>query len=54
MSLVIGQGRNIIYNPDRLYILLKLAPEPRTYKVVIGWRDYSDRGTGAKERFTGF
>jgi hypothetical protein len=52
MSLAIGQGRSKFYNPDRVYVMLKLAAEPRTYKVVIGWRDHSDRGTGSKERFT--
>jgi hypothetical protein len=52
MSLAIGQGRSRFFNPDRLYVVLKLAAEPRTYKVVIGWRDHSDRGTGPnKERF---
>jgi hypothetical protein len=53
MSLAIGQGRHRFYNPDRLYIVLKLAAEPRTYQVVIGWRDHSDRGTGSRERFSG-
>jgi hypothetical protein len=53
MSLVIGHGRNRFYDPDRLYVVVKLATEPRTYQVVIGWRDHSDRGTGSKERFSG-
>jgi hypothetical protein len=44
MSLVIGQGRNRIYDPDRLFVVLKLPPEPRTYKVAIGWRDRNGRG----------
>jgi hypothetical protein len=52
MSIAIGQGRNRFYNPDRVYMVLKLTAEPRTYKVVIGWRDHSDRGTGFKERFS--
>ena len=43
MSLVIGQGRNLSNDPDRLYVILKLAPEPRTYQVAIGWRDRRDR-----------
>ena len=51
MSLVIGQGRHRIYNPDRVYVSLRLAAEPRTYKVVIGWRDNNDRGTESRERF---
>ena len=53
MSLAIGQGHNRFYNPDRVYMLLKLPAESRTYKVAIGWRDHSDRGTGNKEKFTG-
>jgi hypothetical protein len=53
MSIVIGQGRSRIYYPDRVYIVLKLPAEPHTYKVVLGWRDYSDRGTGNREKFTG-
>jgi hypothetical protein len=53
MSIAIGQGRSRLYNPDRVYIVLKLAAEPRTYKVAIGWRDHSDRGTGSREKFTG-
>jgi hypothetical protein len=52
MSLVIGQGRSPFQDPDRLYVLLKLAPQPRTYQVAIGWRDHNDRGNGQKERFT--
>jgi hypothetical protein len=52
MSLVIGQGRNLFYDPDRLIVVLRLAPQPRTYQVAIGWRDHSDRGTdGGKDRF---
>jgi hypothetical protein len=52
MSLVVGQGRNLYYDPDRLYVILKLAPEARTYQVAIGWRDYTDRGNGNREKFT--
>jgi hypothetical protein len=50
MSLVIGQGRNRIYDPDRLFVVLKLAPEPRTYKVAIGWRDRNGRGDNNGKR----
>jgi hypothetical protein len=53
MSLAVGQGHNRFHNPDRVYVLLRLPAEPRTYKVVIGWRDHSDRGTDNKDRFTG-
>lgn len=44
MSIVIGQGGNRFNYPDRVYVVLKLAAEPRTYKVVIGWRHTKDRG----------
>jgi hypothetical protein len=43
MSIAIGQGRNRYNYPDRVYVLLKLAAEPRTYKVVIGWRHTTER-----------
>ena len=44
MSIAIGQGRDRFNYPDRVYVVLKLAAEPRTYKVVIGWRNTRDRG----------
>jgi hypothetical protein len=50
MSIVIGQGHDRFYNPDRVYVVLKLAAEPRTYKVVIGWRDRNHRGDGNDRR----
>jgi hypothetical protein len=50
MSLVIGQGLNSFYDPDRLFVVLKLAPEPRTYKVAIGWRDRNDRNDNGNQR----
>ena len=50
MFFVIGQGRNRIYDPDRLFVVLKLAPEPRTYKVAIGWRDRNGRGDNNGKR----
>jgi hypothetical protein len=46
MSIVVGQGHNTFYAPDRAYVLIKLPPEPRTFKVVIGWRDHDNRGSG--------
>jgi hypothetical protein len=39
MSFVVGQGNNPSNDPDRLYVLLKLPPEPHTFKVVVGWKD---------------
>ena len=44
MSIAIGQGRGRFLYPDRVYVVLKLAAEPRTYKVAIGWRNTKDRG----------
>jgi hypothetical protein len=44
MSIAIGQGQNRFLYADRVYVVLKLAAEPRTYKVVIGWRNTKDRG----------
>jgi hypothetical protein len=44
MSLVVGEGHDTFYDPDRLYVLLKLPPEPHTFKVVVGWRDHDNRG----------
>ena len=46
MSLVVGRGYDTFYAPDRVYVLLKLPPEPHTFKVVIGWKDHNNRGTG--------
>ena len=37
MSFVVGQGDDPRYDPDRVYIVLKLPPEPHTFQVVIGW-----------------
>jgi hypothetical protein len=39
MSFVVGQGHDPYYDPDRLYVLIKLPPEPHTFKVVVGWND---------------
>jgi hypothetical protein len=50
MSIVIGQGRDRFNYPDRVYAVLKLAAEPRTYKVVIGWRNTKDRGDNNNRR----
>jgi hypothetical protein len=39
MSFVVGQGDNPRYDPDRVYIVLKLPPQPHTFQTVIGWQD---------------
>jgi len=39
MSFVVGQGNNSDYDPDRVYITLKLPAEPHTFQAAIGWQD---------------
>jgi hypothetical protein len=43
LSLVVGQGHDRFYDPDRVYVLLKLPPAPHAFKVVVGWRDHDNR-----------
>jgi hypothetical protein len=51
MSLVVGRGSDIFYRPDRVYVVLKLPPEARTYKLVIGWRNHRNWGSrGLRDR----
>jgi hypothetical protein len=50
MFLVVGRRNEVFTTTDRVYMLLTLPPEPHTFKVVIGWKDYDDRGTG-EQRF---
>jgi hypothetical protein len=45
LSLVVGQSDDLSYRPDSVYAVVKLPPESHTYKLVIAWRDHSDRGT---------
>ena len=40
MSFVVGQGDNPQSDPDRVYIVLKLPPQPHTFQTVIGWQDH--------------
>ena len=44
VSVIIGRGRSPFQNPDRVYMLIELPSEPRTFKLVIGWKDHDDRG----------
>jgi Caspase domain/Bacterial SH3 domain len=37
MSLVVGRGRSAALSADRVYAMITLPPEPRTFKLVIGW-----------------
>jgi hypothetical protein len=48
LSLAVGQGDNTYYRPDSVYAVVKLPPEPHTYKLVIAWRDHSNRETSAR------
>jgi hypothetical protein len=43
MYLAIGRRHEVFASVDRVYMLLTLPPEPHTFKVVIGWKDYDDR-----------
>jgi len=43
MYLAVGQRQERSTSVDRVYMLITLPPEPQTFKVVIGWRDYDDR-----------
>jgi len=45
MSVVVGRGRSVFAQPDRVYAVLTLPPEPRTFRLVIGWR-HPRRGGG--------
>jgi len=49
MSVVVGRGRSFFENPDRVYTVLKLPPEPHTFRVVIGWRNHR-RGGGGNDK----
>jgi hypothetical protein len=46
MYLVIGRRNDVFTTADSLYMLLTLPAEPFTFKVVVGWKDHDDRGTG--------
>ena len=43
MYLAIGRRHEVFASVDRVYMLFTLPPEPHTFKVVIGWKDYDDR-----------
>ena len=46
MSVVVGRGRSVFEQPDRVYAVLTLPPEPHTFRVVIGWRNHRRGGGG--------
>jgi hypothetical protein len=43
MSIVVGRGDHPVYSPDRVYTVITLPPEPRTFELVIGWRTRHER-----------
>jgi hypothetical protein len=45
MLFAVGRRNEVFTSGDRVYMLMTLPPEPHTFKVVIGWKDYDDRGT---------
>jgi hypothetical protein len=49
MYLAVGRGINRFLSPDRLYTVIKLPPESRTFKLVLGWKDWDDRGTNPRD-----
>lgn len=52
MSFVVGRGHDPYYNPDRVYIVLKLPAQPRTFQAVIGWHNNDESQThGGGEGF---
>jgi hypothetical protein len=50
MSLAIGQGWDPHYTVDRIYVELTMPSAPQVFKVVVGWKDHDDRGTGSERR----
>jgi hypothetical protein len=46
MNLVVGRRHEVFTSTDRVYMLLTLPPGPHTFKVVVGWKDHDDRGSG--------
>jgi hypothetical protein len=49
MSVVVGRGPSVFEQPDRVYAVFTLPPEPHTFRLVIGWR-YHRRGTGGNNK----
>jgi hypothetical protein len=46
LSLVVGRRRPSIFTrPDWVYVVITPPPAPRTFKLVLGWKDHDDRGT---------
>jgi hypothetical protein len=49
MSVVVGRGGSVVEQPDRVYAVLTLPPEPHTFRLVIGWRNLR-RGGGGNDK----
>jgi hypothetical protein len=49
MSVVVGRGGSVVEQPDRVYAVLTLPPEPHTFRLVIGWRHHR-RGGGGNDK----
>ena len=46
MSVVVGRGGSVVEQPDKVYAVLTLPPEPHTFRLVIGWRNHRRGGGG--------
>jgi hypothetical protein len=46
MAFAVGRRNEFFTSVDRVYMLFTLPPESYTFKVVVGWKDHSDRGDG--------
>jgi hypothetical protein len=46
MSVVVGRSGSFFEQPDKVYGVLTLPPEPHTFRVVIGWRHHRRGGGG--------
>ena len=49
MSVVVRQGGSFFEQPDKVYTVLMLPPEPHTFRLVIGWRNHR-RGGGGNDK----
>jgi hypothetical protein len=38
LSVVVGRNNNLYY-PDTIYLLVRMPPQTKTYKVVLAWKD---------------
>jgi hypothetical protein len=46
MSVVVGRGGSFFEQPDKVYAVLTLPPEPHTFRLAIGWRNHRRGGGG--------